>query len=65
MFNESVSVFDGPEATPVIVMIKLAENGFKMHYDDKDFIADTVSDMLSMVEKWFKDSIKEKELKIK
>jgi len=66
-FGETVSVFGNPdvEEIPTIVTIKLAENGFKMHYNDKDFIADTVDEMLSMVEKWFKDSIKEKELKIK
>ena len=64
-FNETISVFEGPESVPITVMIKLAENGFKMHYNDKDFIADTVDEMLGMVEKWFRDSIKEKELKIK
>lgn len=50
---------------PTVVMIRLAENGFKMHYDDKDFIANSVDEMLKAVEKWFKDSIKEKDLKIK
>lgn len=65
MIGEEITVFGGPEEPPVTVMIRLAENGFKMHYNDKDFIADTVDEMLGMVEKWFKDSIKEKELKIK
>ena len=67
MIGEAVSVFGSPdvEEIPTTVMIRLAENGFKMHYNEKDFIADTVDEMLGMVEKWFKDSIKEKELKIK
>jgi len=66
--GEAVSIFEGPgmsHEVPMTVMIRLAENGFKMHYDDKDFIANSVDEMLKAVEKWFKDSIKEKDLKIK
>ncbi len=66
--EEVASIFSGPGMThevPTEVIIRLAENGFKMRYDDKDFIADTVEEMLKVVEKWFRDSIKEKELKIK
>jgi len=65
MIGEEVTVFGGPEAIPTTVMIRLAENGFKMHYDDKDFIANTLEEMLDMVKVWFEDSIKEKDLKIK
>lgn len=66
MIGEPVSIFGSEhEEIPTIVNIRLAENGFKMHYNDKDFIADSVEEMLKMVEKWFRDSIKDKELKIK
>ena len=59
------SVFEGPDHVPTHVNIVLAENGFKMRYDDKSFIANTMDEMLKTVEQWFKDSIKAKELKIK
>lgn len=60
------SVFDATDVyVPTNVHIHLAENGFKMNYGDKDFIANTMDEMLKTVEKWFKDSIKAKELKIK
>ncbi len=67
-FGKDISVFGRPdraEDIPVIVRVRLAENGFKLHYNEMDFIANTVDEMLKMVEAWFKDSIKEKNLKIK
>ena len=66
--EEVPSIFSNPgmmDDIPTEAIIRLAENGFKMRYGGKDFIADSVDEMLKTVEKWFRDSIKEKDLKIK
>ena len=65
-FGEKVSIFEGPEPfIPTEVMVVLAENGYKLRYAGKDFIAEDTEEMLGMIKRWMKDAIKEKELKVK
>ena len=44
---------------PVEVMVRLAQNGFKLHYQDKDFVAKTLDEAMEMIRVWFKNEMKE------
>lgn len=41
--------------------IEMTQNGFRLRYGEKEFIATTLDEALEMVKSWFEDAIKEAE----
>lgn len=65
-FDEPVGILPKSEAAmvertefrpDVNVRIKLAQNGFKLHYEGKDFVANTLDEAMEMTRKWFEEQI--------
>ena len=41
------------------VRIRMAQNGFELHYQNKDFVAKTLKEALGIAGSWFEDMAKE------
>lgn len=69
MFEEKVGVLPGKGndfmMDPVRAEIQLVQNGYKLRYNDKKFVAKTLDEAVSMIKSWMEESEKEAKSKDK
>ena len=67
LFEEPVGILGGPGThefrEPVTVFVEMVQNGFKLRYENKKFVAKTLDEAMKMIRKWFEDKMGDKEEK--
>jgi len=62
LFEEKVGLMESIEDRHAFfdaeVTIRMAQNGFKLHYQNKDFVAKTLKGALELTKEWFEDMAK-------
>jgi hypothetical protein len=69
MFEEKVGVLNKSDddfmMRPVRAEIQLVQNGYKLRYNEKKFVAKTLDEAISMIKSWMEESEKEAKSKDK
>jgi len=69
MFEEKVGVLNKSDddfmMRPVRADIQLVQNGYKLRYNEKKFVAKTLDEAISMIKSWMEESEKEAKSKDK
>lgn len=69
MFEEKVGVLPGKGndfmMDPVRAEIQLVQNGYKLRYNEKKFVAKTLDEAISMIKSWMEESEKKAKSKDK
>lgn len=69
MFEEKVGVLNKSDddfmMRPVFAEIQLVQNGYKLRYNEKKFVAKTLDEAISMIKSWMEESEKEAKSKDK